>query len=92
MSEFAKMDIFFFVTTLVVVVLGVIFAFILFRVWKILGRVEHVAQEVESEAQLLRGDIAQMRSAGHFGMKQFWRFLKRMFLRFADDSRTDTKI
>lgn len=91
MSEFAKMDIFFFVTTIVVVILGILCAFVLYRLWRILGRVEHVAREVEGEAHLLRDDIAHMRRAGRFGMRQAWRFLKRMVLKLADDTREHAK-
>lgn len=85
MDEFLKMDVFFLVTTIVVIVVGLLLTFVLFRVWKILGRVEHVAQEVESEAKLVRGDIAQIRTAGKFGFRKTLRFLTRLFIKFADD-------
>ena len=60
MSEFAKMDIFFMVTTFVVVILGILIAMILYQVWRILGHVERLGQIFEDEAKLVRGDIAEL--------------------------------
>ncbi len=62
MSDFAKMDVFFIVTTAVVVMLGIVVTLILFRVWRILGHVERISQELSEEAALLRGDVAEMRA------------------------------
>ena len=68
MNEFAKMDLFFFITTLVVIVIGVMLAFVLFRIWKILGHVEEISKEVSEESTLVRHDIAQLRSSIHNGL------------------------
>ena len=62
MTEFVKMDIFFFITTIVVVVLGVLMVLILLRVWQILGHVERISRDVSEESALLRSDIATLRS------------------------------
>lgn len=78
MSEFAKMDVFFMVTTAVVVVLSVLVAFILYRIWKILGHVERFSQMMNDEAALIRGDIGELReSVKHGGLRM--RYLVRFF-------------
>jgi hypothetical protein len=68
MSDFAKMDAFFFITTIVVIVIGVILAFILLRVWRILGHVEEISKDVSAESALLRGDIAELRGKMQSGL------------------------
>jgi len=62
MNDFLKMDIFFIITTLVVIMLGVVVTFILFRVWRILGHVEEISRELRDESALLRNDVAEMRA------------------------------
>jgi hypothetical protein len=62
MSDFAKMDIFFFVTTCVVVVLAILIALILIRVFRILGHLEHISEELSEEAELVRADIKEVRA------------------------------
>lgn len=62
MNDFLKMDIFFIVTTLVVVMLSVVVTLILFRVWRILGHIETISRDISEESALLREDVAQMRT------------------------------
>lgn len=62
MNDFLKMDIFFIVTTLVVVMLGIVVMLILFRVWRVLGYVEDISRELSEESALLRNDVAEMRA------------------------------
>ena len=62
MDPFLKMDIFFFVTTLVVIALGVILLLIGLRLWRILGHVERIMEIAEEETQLIKEDIADFRS------------------------------
>lgn len=71
MSEFLKMDIFFFVTTLVVIVLGVLTAFILWRLQRILKNVEHISEQVSLESDAIRHDIAELRSDLRAGKGRF---------------------
>jgi hypothetical protein len=61
MTELAKMDVFFFITTLVVIAIGIALAFVLFRIWRILGHVEDISRDVSEESALMRGDIAVWR-------------------------------
>ena len=62
MNDFLKMDIFFIITTLVVLMLGIVVTLILFRVWRILGHVEDISRDIRDESALLRNDVAQMRA------------------------------
>ena len=63
MSEFAKMDIFFVVTTIAVIVVAVMLAIALYYIVRILRHVEHVSEIVSDEGDRMREDIAQMRSS-----------------------------
>ena len=78
MTEFAKMDVFFLVTTIVVIVLGILVAFVLYRVWQILGHVERISGEIDKETVLVRRDIAELReNVSSKGMRL--RYLIRFF-------------
>lgn len=61
MSDFLQMNIFFFVTTAAVAVLGLLLAFIFFRLYQILTDVEHISHEWSEESALMREDIADLR-------------------------------
>lgn len=79
MTEFAKMDIFFMVTTAVVVIIGVLLGFILYRIWRILGHVERFSALMSEEAALVKKDIAHLRenvSSKGFRLRYLVRFFK----------------
>lgn len=63
MDEFLKMDIFFVVTTIAVVVMTVLGTLVLIRVLRILKNVEDISLMVEEEGQKFREDIARVRSS-----------------------------
>lgn len=63
MGDFAKMDVFFVVTTIAVIVVSILLAIALYRIVRILRNVEHVSQIVSDEGDLMRDDLAQMRAA-----------------------------
>ena len=63
MSDFAKMDVFFIVTTVAVVAVAVLLCIALYRVLNILRNVEHLSKIVSDEGDLMRDDIAEMRMA-----------------------------
>jgi hypothetical protein len=86
MDEFLKMDIFFVVTTLVVVILGILVALILFRVYRIMTHIERISQQADEEAMLIRADIAQMRNDLKRGMRwgAFSAFMRKLGGRFFD--------
>jgi hypothetical protein len=82
MTEFAKMDIFFIVTTGAVVIIGILVAFVLYRVWRILGHVERISEMMGDEAVLVKSDIAKLRhnvASKGFRMRYVVRFFKGTF-------------
>ncbi len=62
MNQFLEMDIFFLITTIVVIATGAALAFVLVRIWKILGHVERISRDVSEESALLRSDIDDLRT------------------------------
>lgn len=63
MTDFAKMDVFFVVTTVAVIAVAVLLCVALYRILNILRNVEHVSKIVSDEGDLMRSDIAEMRMA-----------------------------
>lgn len=61
MDDFLKMDIFFVVTTVAIVVISILLAFVLIRVLRILKNIEDISVMVEAEGEKIREDIAQVR-------------------------------
>jgi len=61
MEAFLKMDIFFFVTTIVVIVLALFTAFVLWRLERVLKNIEHISGQVALESDSIRGDLSKMR-------------------------------
>ena len=62
MNDFLKMDIFFSVTTVVVIVLGIFSAFVLWRLERVLKNIEHISEQVALESDTIREDLAEMRN------------------------------
>ncbi len=63
MSDFVKMDVFFVVTTVAVLAIAALLCVALYRILRILRNVEHVSQIVSDEGDLMRSDLAEMRTA-----------------------------
>ncbi|MBI5470528.1 hypothetical protein HY968_04410 [Candidatus Kaiserbacteria bacterium] len=61
MDPFLKMDIFFVVATAVTLLLGLFFVLVAWKLWKILGHVEQIAEIAGKEAENLREDAAYVR-------------------------------
>lgn len=84
MDAFLKMDVFFVVTTAVVIVIGVLIALILLRVWRVMGHIERISEQADEEAVLIRADLQEMRGSIKRGMR--WGavalFLRRLGKRF----------
>jgi len=81
MNEFLKMDIFFFVTTVVVILLGVLSAYILWRIGRVLKHIEHISEQVALESDSIRGDLAELRKdvrEGKGRVKSFFKFFKKL--------------
>ena len=62
MDDFLKMDIFFGVTTVAVVVVSVLLALVLIRLLRILKTVDEVSEIVQGEAEEIRDDIREVRA------------------------------
>lgn len=80
MDEFLKMDIFFFVTTVAVVLLAFFFAYVLWRLGRVLKHIEHISEQAARESDSIRADLAEMRNDVRRGtgrIKAFFRFLKK---------------
>ena len=75
MEEVLKMDIFFVITSVVVIVLGVFVAVILYRVIRILNNVEKISKEVADGAALLKGDFNRLRGKAR-------KLLQKLFMMF----------
>ena len=92
MDSFLKMDVFFVVTTIVVIILGVLVALILWLLFRIMGHVEHLSEQVDEEAEFIRTDIADMRREVRSGMR--WSavaaFGKKLYKRFGSEKRSTT--
>ena len=89
MSQFLEMDIFFIVTTIVVIGIGVLFVVILLRIWRILGHVEKISKDVSEESALLREDIGDLRTKIYregFKIFTLGTFLNKAFKRFTGRS------
>ena len=89
MSQFLEMDIFFLVTTIVIIAIGVFLVLILMRIWRILGHVENISKDVSEESALLRDDIGDLREKIRVeGFKVFTlgAFLNKAFKRFTGRS------
>lgn len=80
MNEFLKMDIFFFVTTVVVIALGILSAYIMWRIGRVLKHIEHISEQAALESDSIRADLAEMRTdirKGKGRLKSFFSFLKK---------------
>ncbi len=62
MNDFLKMDIFFVVATISVIVVGVLLSLVLWYGLRLVKTCDRILQEVEGEAKALRADIAETRA------------------------------
>lgn len=62
MNEFLKMDIFFFITSVAVVLFMLLGAVVLWRLSRVLKNIEHISEQVALESDTIRGDLALVRS------------------------------
>lgn len=61
MSEFAKMDIFFVITSAAVVLLGILLAVLIIYIIKISRDIKYISQRAKSEADLISQDLSELR-------------------------------
>ncbi len=62
MNEFLKMDVFFFVTTVAVVVITIIAGYVLWQLRRVLKYTEHILKQVAAETDIVREDLVELRS------------------------------
>lgn len=62
MDSFLQMHVFFFITTIAVIVLAMLAGFGLYYVVRILRNVDKLTQAAVDESELIRADIADLRS------------------------------
>ena len=90
MTEFVKMDVFFFVTTVVVIALAIVALFIGLKLLRILAHVERIIELAAKETELIKEDIddfrADVRRRG-FGVLSLARFISNMSSNFTRRSR-----
>ena len=88
MNEFLKMDIFFFVATAEMLILGAMGGFVIWRLLKILRHVERIAEIAGAEAEHLRDDAAYMRGRLLGALDAMFSFLPRR--RARDKKKSDS--
>lgn len=76
MNDFLKMDIFFVVTTIVVIAIGGLVGYVLWRIARILKHIEHISEQVALEAEAVRGDLAEVRAGIKKGKGKLQSFLE----------------
>jgi hypothetical protein len=90
MTDIAKMDIFFIVTTGTVLILGVLLVVLILRILRIMKNVEHISENVSHESDAIREDLVELRGQireNGFRVKT-WRALARTIKnRFAPKKR-----
>ena len=62
MDAFLKMDIFFFVTTLAVILFAILGSVVLWRLSRVLKNIEHISEQVALESDEIRHDLAEVRT------------------------------
>jgi type IV secretory pathway component VirB8 len=61
MNDFYKQDVFFFITTIAVILLTVIFAVVLVYLIKILRDVKYISKKAKTEADIISSELSQFR-------------------------------
>lgn len=89
MSEFLKMDVFFFVTTVAVVVVALCVAIVSWRFWRILKNIEHISEQAAREADTIHLDLIDLRAnirRGEGRLKSLFGFLGKTTKRASKDT------
>lgn len=89
MNEFLKMDIFFFITSMAVVLLALLGAFVLWRLSRVLKNIEHISEQVALESDNIRLDLAEVRGdirRGKGKLKSLFSFFTKTAKRASKDT------
>jgi type II secretory pathway pseudopilin PulG len=94
MDTLIHADIFFFVTTIVVVIVGIAFTVALIYLAKVLSDIKEITKQVKEEAMLVREDIQGLRSdvkREGFRVERFLMFIKNLFKKTNTRSKKEVK-
>jgi hypothetical protein len=83
-TSFIHADIFFFVTTIAVVLVSIVLVIVLIYLAKILSDIKEITREVKEETVLIRGDIQGLReNVKHEGFRlgHLWTFFRTLIKR-----------
>ena len=70
MNDFLKQDIFFFITTIAVIIVTVLMAILIIYIIKISKNVKYISEKAKTEADLIAEDISNLRTnVKEHGMK-----------------------
>ena len=89
MDAFLKMDIFFFITTVAVIVITILVTGILWRLSRILKQFEHISEQVALEGDKIRLDLADVRAdirRGKGRLKSIFDFFSKTAKRASKDA------
>lgn len=89
MNDFLKMDVFFFITTLAVILFTFFGAVVLWRLSRILKHIEHISEQAALESESIRGDLAEMRTdirRGKGRLKSLFGFFSKTAKRASKDT------
>lgn len=84
------MDIFFAVSTAVVVFVGLLIGLVLYRIYRILTHVDDISRHVAEESAYIREDIAQLREDFKSGKSKFMSTLS-FFNKFSDTDKRKSR-
>jgi predicted Holliday junction resolvase-like endonuclease len=82
MNNFAKMDIFFFVTTIAVVILTVLLAILIIYIIKISNDIKYISRKAKNEADFIAQDLSELRQnvrGGGAKLKYFLSFFSNLY-------------
>jgi hypothetical protein len=81
MTEFYKMDVFFYVTTIAVVILTLLLAALIIYIIKISRDIKYISQKAKSEADLISQDLSDLREnvkGKGIKLKYLWSFFNNL--------------
>jgi hypothetical protein len=76
MDSFLKMDVFFVVATLAVVLIAIPLSLVLLRAYRILTHLEAITKQISEETVLVRDDINMLRTGVRKEYLRLWRALR----------------
>jgi hypothetical protein len=94
MDTLIHADIFFFVTTIAVIVVGIVLTVALIYLAKVLSDIKEITKQVKEETILFREDIGELRGdikKEGFRVERFMMFLKNLFKKTKARSRKEVK-